>query len=211
MSRVVLGISGASGAIYGRRTLEALLAAGREVHLIVSPAAAKTIRVELVLDLDPYDPDSVRAALAPQADPCQLKVHRPDAMEAPVSSGSFPTDGMAIVPCSMGTIGRIASGVSVGLLDRAADVCLKERRRLVLVPRETPYSAIHLENMLAVTRAGAVVLPASPGFYGHPQRIEELVDFVVARILDHLGVPNHLSVRYGVLPDEEEEPLTRPR
>jgi 4-hydroxy-3-polyprenylbenzoate decarboxylase len=105
----------------------------------------------------------------------------------------------------MGTIGRIASGVSTGLIDRAADVCLKERRRLILVPRETPYSEIHLENMLRVTRAGAVVLPASPGFYSHPTEIGQLVDFVVARILDHLGISNELTPRYGTLGAAESE------
>ncbi|HZN61760.1 MAG TPA: UbiX family flavin prenyltransferase, partial [Planctomycetota bacterium] len=113
------------------------------------------------------------------------------------ASGSFRHDGMAVVPCSMGTLGRIAHGVSSGLADRAADVCLKERRKLVLVPRETPYSTIHLENMLKLSQAGAIVLPASPGLYAGATTVEQLVDFVVSRALDHLGVENNLMQRYG--------------
>lgn len=118
-------------------------------------------------------------------------------LEVPIASGSYRTDGMAIVPCSGGTLGRIACGASSNLIERAAEVCLKERRRLILVPRETPYSEIMIENMLRVTRAGAMVLPASPGFYSGETRIEQVIDFIVSRVLDHLGVENTLIGRYG--------------
>ncbi len=123
--------------------------------------------------------------------------HAPGDLEVPIASGSYRHDGMAVCPCSMGTLGRIAGGISSNLIERAADVCLKERRRLVLVPRETPLSEIHLENMLRVTRAGAVVLPASPGFYGREVTVGRLVDFVVSRVLDQLGVENTLADRYA--------------
>ena len=118
---------------------------------------------------------------------------------SPVASGSNPADAMAICPCSLGTLGAVAAGLADNLIERAADVMLKERRPLVLVPRETPLSAIHLENMLKLARAGAVILPPSPGFYGHPQSIDELVDFVVARILDQLGVSHALGPRWGAV------------
>lgn len=199
MKRFVVAITGASGAVYGRRVLEALAGAGHEVHFTVSEAARKVIAVELALNLNLRDGEDVVAQLLPGARADRVRFYHPSQLDAPIASGSFPTDGMVVVPASMGTIGRIASGVSTALVDRAADVALKERRRLVLVPRETPYSEIHLKNMLRVTRAGAVVLPASPGFYGHAQSVEQLVDFVVARVLDHLGVPNALSPRYGII------------
>ena len=118
---------------------------------------------------------------------------------SPVASGSNPADAMAICPCSLGTLGAVAAGLADNLIERAADVMLKERRPLVFVPRETPLSAIHLENMLKLARAGAVILPPSPGFYGHPQSIDELIDFVVARILDQLGVSHALGPRWGAV------------
>ena len=118
-------------------------------------------------------------------------------IDAPIASGSFQCGGMVVAPCSMGTLGRIAGGISGSLIERAADVMLKERRKLILVPRETPLNAIHLENMLRLSHAGAVILPAMPGFYHCPERVSELVDFIVARILDHLEVPNDLIKRYG--------------
>ena len=196
MKRFVLAITGASGTAYGRRMLEVLADTGAEIHLTVSGPAAKVAAHELGLRFDPDDgPETVRALLGHE--PANVVFHRSSELEAPVASGSFRHDGMAVVPCSMGTLGRIAHGVSSGLADRAADVCLKERRRLVLVPRETPYSMIHLENMLALTRAGATILPASPGLYAGATTVEQLVDFVVGRALDHLGVENHLIQRYG--------------
>lgn len=194
MSRIIVAVSGGSGALYARRLLEVLGRSGHELHLTVSDAARKVIAQELWLNLNLRDDeDVVRALAGPTAG---IVYHHYQNVGAPIASGSFKTDGMVVVPCSMGTVGRIASGVSTGLIDRAADVCLKERRRLILVPRETPYSEIHLENMLRVTRAGAIVLPASPGFYGHPTEIAQLVDFVVSRILDHLSIANDLVPRY---------------
>lgn len=195
MSRFIVAVSGGSGAVYARRLLEVLGRSGHELHLTVSDAARKVIAQELSLNLNLRDDEDVVRALAGAN--AGITYHHYQNVGAPIASGSFKTDGMVVVPCSMGTVGRIASGVSTGLIDRAADVCLKERRRLILVPRETPYSEIHLENMLRVTRAGAIVLPASPGFYSHPTEIAQLVDFVVSRILDHLGVANELVPRYG--------------
>ena len=198
MRRFVLAITGASGTAYGRRMLEVLAETGAEIHLTVSGPAAKVASHELGLRFDPDDgPETIRALLG--SEPANVVFHRSSELEAPVPRGSFRHDGMAIVPCSMGTLGRIAHGVSSGLADRAADVCLKERRKLVLVPRETPYSTIHLENMLKLSQAGAIVLPASPGLYAGATTVEHLIDFVVSRALDHLGVENNLMQRYGEL------------
>lgn len=201
MKRLIIAVSGGSGVVYARRILAVLAQAGHTIHLTVSEAARKVIAQELTLNLNLRDGDDVIRSLIgdPGVPVSNITFHHYQNVAAPIASGSFKTDGMVIVPCSMGTIGRIASGVSTGLIDRAADVCLKERRRLILVPRETPYSEIHLENMLKVTRAGAVVLPASPGFYSHPQEISQLVDFIAGRILDHLDLENELSPRYGKL------------
>lgn len=201
MKRLIIAVSGGSGVVYARRILTVLAQAGHTIHLTVSEAARKVIAQELTLNLNLRDGDDVIRSLIgdPGVPVSNITFHHYQNVAAPIASGSFKTDGMVIVPCSMGTIGRIASGVSTGLIDRAADVCLKERRRLILVPRETPYSEIHLENMLKVTRAGAVVLPASPGFYSHPQEISQLVDFIAGRILDHLNLENELSPRYGKL------------
>lgn len=196
MKRFVLAITGASGAAYGRRMLEVLAATGAEIHVTVSAPAAKVAAHELGLRFNPDDgAETLRALLGEE--PPRVAFHRAGDLEAPVASGSFRHDGMAIVPCSMGTLGRIAHGVSSSLAERAADVCLKERRKLVLVPRETPYSTIHLENMLKLSQAGAIVLPASPGLYAGATSVEDLVDFVVSRVLDHLGVENNLMQRYG--------------
>lgn len=194
--RLFVAITGASGVIYGKRLVEILARLPVETHVTVSAPAARVFDIEMKLSLDPANGESVLAALAGPA--CEsLIYHSPEDVGAPPASGSFRLQGMAIVPCSSGTLGRIASGVSTSLIERAADVCLKERRRLVLVPRETPLSRIQLENMLRVTDAGAIVLPACPGFYGHAAGIQDLVDFVVGRVLDHLGVEHDLVRRYG--------------
>lgn len=145
----------------------------------------------------------VRALLGRDAP--NVRYHAAHDFEVPIASGSYPHDGMAIVPCSMGTLGRIAHGGSTNLVERAADVCLKERRKLIVVPRETPYSTVHLKNMLELSQAGAIVLPASPGLYAHGDTVERLIDFVVSRILDHLGIENDLMQRYG----ESSVPLRR--
>lgn len=190
---IVLAITGASGAPYGIRLLEQLLVAGRTVQLIVSSHGFRLLRTESeVGDLAGLR-DSVGAASFDRL----VTVYDDGDRGAKPASGSALAGGMAICPCSMGTLASIAAGTSRSLVERAADVALKERRPLLLVTRETPLSLIHLENMRRVTMAGATVMPAAPGFYHRPTRIDELVDFVVARALDHLGVPNTLAPRWG--------------
>jgi len=199
---VTLAWTGASGMPYGLRLLQCLLAAKVRVYLLYSSAAQIVAKQELELTL-PAQPAAAAALLAERfgAKPGQLTVFGREDWMSPVASGSNPADAMAICPCSLGTLGAVAAGLADNLIERAADVMLKERRPLVLVPRETPLSAIHLENMLRLARAGAVILPPSPGFYGHPQSIADLVDFVVARILDQLGVSHALGPRWGAPSD----------
>ena len=191
MGVYVLGIAGASGAPYARRVLEQMLVGGHEVKAVITDAGRKVIEVEEGLLLAGNTEEDTPAVLdwaqaGEYSGKFELYLHKDVA--APIASGSFPIDGMAVVPCSGGTLGRIANGISNGLLERAADVCLKERRRLVLVPREMPVSLIHLRNMTAVTEAGGVILPASPGFYHNPTSISDLIDMVAGRILASLGI-----------------------
>ncbi len=197
-SIVTLAFTGASGLPYGLRLLECLLASRTQVYLLYSPAAQIVARQELALTF-PSQPAAAAAYFAERyhAQPGQLTVFGREDWLSPIASGSNPADAMAVCPCSMGTLGALAAGLADNLIERAADVMLKERRTLVLVPRETPLSAIHLENMLTLARAGAVILPPAPGFYGHPQSVDDLVDFVVARILDQLGVAHELGPRWG--------------
>lgn len=190
---IVVAITGASGAPYAVRLLETLVTAERPVQLIVSSHGLRLLSTEL-------DIDSVGALRTRVGEPGWdrwVKCFDDNDRGAAPASGSALNAGMVICPCSMGTLSAIAVGASRSLVERAADVALKERRPLVLVPRETPLSAIHLENMLRVTRAGAVVMPASPGFYHRPSGLDDLVDFIVARVLDHLGVPHRLVARWG--------------
>jgi len=189
MDEYAVAITGASGAVYGLTLLRALARGGRRVHAIVSEGGARVLRHECALELNPKAPDP--AKLAPGAGDAVVPHSFAD-YGASIASGSYPLRGMAVCPCSMGTLGRLAAGISDTLVTRAADVCLKERRKLVVVPRDTPLGAIHLENMLRLTHAGAVVLPASPGFYAAPASVDDLVRFVVARVLDQLGVPHDL-------------------
>jgi len=227
MSDLVLAITGASGAIYGLRLLEVLLAAGRTVHLVISPAATRVVHEELGLTIDldhfqleqllPDGPavDSRLAMLRPAVEgqeggtgssifsdsgvaPGKLLYHHHQDWGASIASGSAPTGGMVICPCSMGTLAAVAHGMSQNLIHRAADVHLKERRKLIVVPRETPLGSIQLENMKRLADAGAVMLPAMPGFYHTPLTIHDLVDFVVGRICDQLGVETQLMKRWGV-------------
>jgi len=195
---VTVAFTGASGLPYGLRLLECLIAARARVFLLYSPAAQVVAKQELELTL-PTQPAAAASYFAERfhAEPEQLTVFGREDWMSPVASGSNPPDAMAVCPCSMGTLGALAAGLADNLIERAADVMLKERRTLVLVPRETPLSAIHLANMLKLSRAGAVILPPSPGFYGHPRTIEDLVDFVVARVLDQLGVEHKLGPRWG--------------
>ena len=199
MSKTIcLALTGASGMPYGLRLLECLLEAGCRVQLIYSQAAQIVARQEMMLDL-PSRPAETQAALRARfaALPGALDVFGREEWFAPVASGSNPPDAMVVCPCTMGTLAAIAQGLANNLIERAADVALKEGRKLVLVPRETPFSAIHLENMLRLARSGAVILPPNPGFYHHPQSVDALVDFVVARILDQLGIAHALMQRWG--------------
>lgn len=195
---ITLALTGASGMPYGIRLLECLLNAGIRVYLLYSQAAQIVARQEMNLSLPARARDaaeffSTRFGAAPG----QLQAFGREEWFAPVASGSNPADAMVVCPCTMGTLAAIAAGMADNLIERAADVALKEARKLVLVARETPLSAIHLENMLKLSRAGAIILPANPGFYHHPQTAQDLVDFVVARVLDHVGVKHDLMPRWG--------------
>jgi 4-hydroxy-3-polyprenylbenzoate decarboxylase len=183
---------------YGLRLLSRLIQSGAEVWLIYSQAAQIVAKQELDLVLPTRPIDAEREFSARfEAKDGQLRVFGRDDWNAPLASGSNPADAMAVCPCTMGTLASIAAGLSDNLIERAADVMLKEQRKLVLVPRETPFSAIHLENMLKLARAGTVILPANPGFYHRPQDVDAVVDYVVARVLDHLGVSHNLMQRWG--------------
>ena len=199
---VTLAFTGASGMPYGLRLLECLVRADCRVHLLYSTAAQVVAKQECALVLPAQPREAARMFTERYgAAEGQIAVHSREDWMAPVASGSNPADAMAVCPCSMGTLGAIAHGLADNLIERAADVMLKERRPLVLVPRETPLSSIHLDNMLTLARAGAVILPPAPGFYAHPQTVADLVDFVVARILDQLQLPHDLVPRWGE-PDE---------
>ena len=195
---VIMAITGASGAPYAVRLLEALVECERPVSLIVSDHGLRLLQTEMAI----ASVDALRTRIGPARWDAVVRVYDDRDRGAGPASGSSLSAGMVICPCSMGTISAIAVGASRSLVERAADVVLKERRRLIVVPRETPYSAIHLENMLSLTRAGAVVMPASPGFYHRPESVADLVAFVVARILDHLGVEHALVPRWGGEPVE---------
>lgn len=226
MSNLVVAMTGASGSVYAVRLVEILIAAGRTVHLTISPAAAEVLRLELgvTVDLDQFDPQQLLPGVDQVAHDSRLRSLRPGGsagyaassvfsdseiftgkvlyhhyrdFSAGIASGSFLTAGMVICPCSMGSLASIATGQSQNLIHRAADVHLKERRKLIVVPRETPLSVIALDNMKRLAEAGAVILPAMPGFYHAPKSIPDLVDFIVARICDQLGVQHGLINRWG--------------
>ena len=195
----IVAITGASGAVYAVRLLEVLIGAGREVHLSISPSGAAVLKQELELSVD-LNQFALRpllgAALAERAEGLVTYHHYQNFM-APAASGSFLTAGMIVCPCSGSTLSGIAHGSSGNLIQRAADVHLKERRKLVLVPRETPLSTIYLDNLRRAAEAGAIILPAMPGWYHGVRGVADLVDFVVARILDQLSVPHQLMKRWG--------------
>ncbi len=195
---ITLALTGASGMPYGIRLLECLLRAGAKVYLLYSQAAQIVARQEMDLSLPARARDAAELFSARfGAAPGQLQAFGREEWFAPVASGSNPADAMVVCPCTMGTLAAIAAGMADNLIERAADVTLKESRKLILVARETPLSAIHLENMLRLARAGAIILPANPGFYHHPQTAQDLVDFVVARVLDNLGLEHSLMPRWG--------------
>lgn len=189
---LTVGITGASGTIYAHRTLQLLAAsdAVETINLIMSSTAATVAQVETGVNLRDADLAKMNEWLGLPGDSKLIRLWRLDNLAAKPSSGSNKQAGMIIVPCSMGTLGAIASGAGTNLIHRAADVCLKEGRKLVLVPRETPYNAIHLENMLRLSHAGARILPASPGFYHRPKTIDELVEHLCNRILDQFDIPH---------------------
>ncbi|OHX13283.1 flavin prenyltransferase UbiX [Chromobacterium sphagni] len=195
---VTVALTGASGLPYGLRLIETLLAAGIRTWVLYSQAAQVVAKQEMQLTL-PSRPAEMKTWLL-QRHPAHaelLEVFGREEWFAPAASGSNPPDAMVVCPCSMGTLAAIRHGMSDNLIERAADVCIKEQRKLVLVPRETPLSVIHLENMLELARLGVVILPPAPGFYTHPKTVDDMVDFVVARILDQLGVEQSLTPRWG--------------
>jgi 4-hydroxy-3-polyprenylbenzoate decarboxylase len=197
---IILGITGASGAIYAVRLLEVLRAAGREVHLTISPSGRDVLKHELGLDIDLANFKDQHLALAsskPLEQRGQLRYFAHNDFMAPMASGSVLTAGMVICPCSGTTLSAVAAGAAGNLVQRAAEVHLKERRKLILVPRETPLSLAHIDNMRRVTEAGGIILPASPGWYYEVNSPLDLVDFVVARICDQLGVEHTLCKRWG--------------
>lgn len=197
MDTYVVGITGASGAPYAIRILRAILERGDHVKLVVSPAGERVLAIELGVSLSggrKARQEQWRELLGYDGEQFELLAHRD--FSASIASGSYYFKAMVVVPCSMGTLSRIATGASTNLIERAADVSLKEKRTLVLVPRETPLNKIHLKNMLAVADAGAEVLPATPGFYNHPKTLDDLIDMLASRVLDRLGVDNELTKRW---------------
>lgn len=201
-NELVLAMTGASGAVYGVRLLEVLLHAGRTIHFTLSPAAVEVIQQELDcrIALERFALHDLLGAAASALPVEQLRYYDYRNFHAGIASGSFLTGGMVICPCSMGTVGAIAHGLSQNLIHRAADVHLKEKRKLILVPRETPFNLIQLRNLTTCAEAGAVVLPAMPAFYNRPQSLSDAVDFVVGRICDQLGVEQNMTKRWGEHP-----------
>ena len=197
-SPYAVALTGASGLAYGLRLIDCLVDAGKNVTVLASQTAHLVAKQELGLTLPPRAGELEKFFHARYpASAGRLRVFGREDWLAPLASGSNPPAAMAICPCSMGSLAAIAQGLAGNLIERAADVCLKEGRKLVLVPRETPFSALHLENMLRLARIGAVILPANPGFYHQPASVADLVDFIVARILDQFGVPHRLTARWG--------------
>jgi 4-hydroxy-3-polyprenylbenzoate decarboxylase len=202
---LVLAMTGASGAVYGIRLLEILLETGRTVHFTFSPAASEVIQQELdrQVHVDRFDASALLQGRQPTG---RLEYHHFRDFRAGIASGSFLTGGMVVCPCSMGTVAAIAHGLSQNLIHRAADVHLKERRPLILVPRETPLHVVQLRNLTICAEAGAIVLPAMPAFYTRPRHLDDAVNFIVGRICDQLSVPHSLLQRWG---DDEDRPASR--
>ena len=195
MKKYILGISGGSGGLYSISVLKGIVNAGHKCYLVTSKPGRRILSLETDTKLS-GNADKDKKILVEKFNFNEdlLEVIDENDVGANIASGSFRTSGMAIVPCSTGSLGSLANGISRGLIERAADVCLKERRKLIIVPRETPYSLIHLENMTKLTRAGAVILPASPGFYNLPKKIDDLVDMISSRVLEKLDIePENLK------------------
>ena len=194
MKRLIVGITGASAGVYGIRLLQVLTKqADIEIHLTISSSGARALSEELQIEVDL---DNFKLEPLIGISSARVIYHHESDIAAPIASGSFRTEGMVVVPCSMGSIASIAGGMSRNLIQRAADVCIKEYRKLVVVPRETPLSPIHLENMLKLSRMGVCVLPAMPGFYHYPKNVDDLLNFVVTKILDQFGIDTGLIQRW---------------
>ena len=194
MKRLIVGITGASAVVYGVRLLEVLAKReDMEIHLTISSSGARALWEELKIEIDIND-FKLQSLIG--IDTEQIIYHHESDIGASIASGSFRTEGMIVVPCSMGTVASIAAGISRNLIQRASDVCIKERRKLVIVPRETPLSSIHLENMLKLSRVGVCVLPAMPGFYHFPKSVDDQINFVVTKILDQFGIDSGLTQRW---------------
>ncbi|MCU7906590.1 MAG: UbiX family flavin prenyltransferase [Candidatus Thiodiazotropha sp. (ex Epidulcina cf. delphinae)] len=195
---IAIAVTGASGSAYALRLIECLIRAGETLYLMISQAGRVVLKMESDLVL-PAQPAEMEKILSQRFDarPGQLQVFARQQWMAPVASGSNPPRAMVVCPCTTGTLSAIACGASNDLMERAADVVLKERRKLILVVRETPFSDIHLENMLKLSRMGVVIMPANPGFYHNPQGVQDIIDFMVSRILDQLGIENRLLPRWG--------------
>ena len=212
MTRFFVGITGASGHAYTEALVRALIGAGMEVDLCATGAGAKVLKHELGVVAEPdgsLSPETLRKWLGEEV-AAAVRVFAPAAVEAPASSGTSLTGGVLLCPCSMGTMARVAVGFSSNLVERAADVALKEGKRLIIVPREAPYSEVHIENMLKLSRLGAVILPASPGFYHHPKSIADLVNHLVGKILDRAGVEHSIGKRWaGLEPPPADEGIVQ--
>lgn len=196
MRPIVVAITGASGVQYGFETVRALTELGAQVELVVSESARLVISEETVYGTKAWTRNEDFLAIFPEKNLKLIKVHNPKDFTAAIASGSYPVSGMVVTPCSMGTLGAIASGLSQNLIHRAADCVIKEGRRLVLVPRETPLSAVHLENMLKLARIGVRIVPAMPGFYSGAANVSEMVDFMVGKTLDQLDIDHALYPRW---------------
>ncbi len=192
MPRYIVGFTGASGIVYGVRLVEELLKREFEVNLIISQPAAIVLQQEMEWEIDNDIPASVRNYFASD----KLTVYENSNIAAPIASGSYLTEGMIVIPCTMASISAIATGAAKGLLERAADVMIKEKRNLIVVPRETPLNAIHLRNMLTLAELGVHVVPAMPGFYSHPQTVDDMVNFIVGKVLDSMRIEHNLFTRY---------------
>lgn len=194
LKRLVIGITGASGVIYGVRLLDVLNELDEyEIHLTISSSGARALSEELQIQVD-LDNFALESLLGYSSN--QVVYHHQSDIAASIASGSFRTEGMIVAPCSMGTIGSIAAGISRNLVHRAADVCIKERRKLILLPRETPLSSIHLENMLKLSQLGVCILPAMPGFYHLPKTVDDQINFVITKLLDQFGIDTELIRRW---------------
>ena len=199
MSIYTIAITGASGSLYGMRVLQALVTGGHNVYLTITGDGLHILNDETGLMLKGSETD-IQYALEKHlgAKEGQLRYFDEDNLYAPIASGSSPVDGMAVIPCSMKALSSIAHGFASNLIERAADVTIKEKRKLIIVPRETPLSTIHLRNMLALSEAGCHIIPAMPAFYHHPKKLQDIIDFIAGRVLDALGVDNELSPRWGL-------------